>query len=381
MPDASADARTRVLIAGGGVAAAECALALADLAPSQTEVSVLAPNAELSYRPLAVRVPFGHGPLSAFPLAPIVADAGGELVVERLEWVDPKSRIAHTSGGAELGYDALVIAVGALARPRYEHALTIDDAHIDELLHGLIQDIEEGYTRELAFVIPARMGWPFPIYELALMSAGRAYDMDEQLSVSIVTPEDRPLGIFGDAASSAVEERLARANISVLTSAYAEIPAPGEIRIGPGDRTITAQRIVALPELYGPPISGLPSAEHGFLRTDESGRMFDVGPVYVAGDARDFPIKHGGLAAQEADAVAESIAAIAGAPVTPKPFTPVIEGILLTESKPLYLRAQVTGGHGFSSEVSETPIDDSPPAKIAAKYLSRYLQAHETLPA
>ena len=37
--------------------------------------------------------------------------------------------------------------------------------------------------------------------------------------------------------------------------------------------------------------------------------------MYAAGDASDFPIKHGGLASQQADAAAEAIAALAGADV------------------------------------------------------------------
>ena len=377
---ADGQARTRVLIAGGGVAALECALALSELAPALTEVKVLAPQTDFVYRPLAVRAPFAYGPLSTYPLAPIVADAGAELIADRLEWVDPGACTVHTGEGAEIAYDALVVAVGAVARPRYEHALTIDDRHLDETLHGLVQDIEGGYVRELAFVIPARMGWPLPIYELALMSAGRAFDMDVELGITIVTPEDRPLAIFGEAASSAVEQRLASAKISVFTSAYAEIPAAGEIVIGPGERVLSAQRIVALPELYGPPIRGLPSAEHGFLRTDEHGRLHEVGPVYAAGDASDFPIKHGGLASQQADAAAESIAALAGAALTPEPFKPVIKGMLLTDSKPLYLSARITGGHGFSSEVSETPPESSP-TKISARYLAPYLQQQDAQPA
>ena len=365
-----------MLIAGGGVAALECALALAELAPSRTAVHVLAPEPEFVYRPLAVREPFAYGPHSTYPLAPIVRDAGADLVADRLTWVDPAAQSVHTEGGAELAYDALVIAVGAIARPCYEHALTIDDRHLDEAMHGLIQDVEGGYVRELAFVVPARIGWPFPVYELALMSAGRAYDMGVELAVTIVTPEDRPLAIFGEAASEAVEERLSRANVTTLTSAYAEVPAVGEVRVSPGDRVVKAQRVVALPELYGPPIRGLPSGEHGFLRTDAHGRLDGVGPIYAAGDASDFPVKQGGLAAQQADAVAESIAALAGANVTPQPFAPLMRGMLLTAGKPLYLSARITGGAGFSSEVSETPID-GPPAKIAAKYLAPYLLEHD----
>jgi hypothetical protein len=61
--------------------------------------------------------------------------------------------------------------------------------------------------------------------------------------------------------------------------------------------------------------------------------------------------------------------------VTPEPFNPVIHGMLLTGGKPLYLSADITGGQGFSSKVSDTPTW-SPPAKIYAKYLGQYLAEH-----
>ena len=111
--------------------------------------------------------------------------------------------------------------------------------------------------------------------------------------------------------------------------------------------------MIALPELYGPAMRGIPLGEHGFIRVDRYGRVPDVGPIYAAGDAIDFPVKHGGVGAQQADAAAQSIAALAGADITPEPFDPVIHGMLLTDDKPLYLTAQITGGHGFSSEISD----------------------------
>jgi sulfide:quinone oxidoreductase len=103
--------------------------------------------------------------------------------------------------------------------------------------------------------------------------------------------------------------------------------------------------------------------------------------VYAAGDCTEFPVKHGGVGSQQADVVALSIAAAAGADVTPEPFHPVILGMLLTGDKPLYLMAKITGGHGFSSELIDTP-SWSPPSKIAAKYLAPYLDAldRETTP-
>ena len=103
--------------------------------------------------------------------------------------------------------------------------------------------------------------------------------------------------------------------------------------------------------------------------------MPDAGPIYAAGDAIEFAIKHGGIASQQADTAAQAIAALAGAPVTPEPFHPVIHGMLLTDSTPLYLTAQITGGAGFSSVISDTPTW-SPPSKIASQYLAPYLAKH-----
>lgn len=368
--------KLRVLIAGGGVAALEGALALHELAGERTTVTVLAPGEEFVYRPMAVREPFAHPAAQRYPLAKIVADAGAELVRDALEWVEPTGQLVHTAAGAQLHYDALLLALGAHARPRFEHALTIDDRRLDETMHGLIQDVEGGYVKRLAFVSPGRMPWQLPIYELALMTAARAYDMDVELGITIVTPEDTPLAIFGLTASRAVSERLRRAGIAIVNSAYAEVPHAGEVVINPGDRRLQVDRVVALPELYGPALRGLPLGEHGFIRVDPHGRVPGVGPIFAAGDAVEFAIKHGGISSQQADTAAEAIAALAGAPLTPQPFDPVIRGMLLTGAEPMYITAHVTGGHGFSSELTDAPTW-SPPSKIAAKYLAPYLDAQD----
>src|SRR5271155_4889478 len=365
--------KLRVLIAGGGVAALETVLALHDLAPDQTDVTVLAPNTDFVYRPMTVREPFAYGAASRYPLEPIVRDAGATLLSGELGWVDPHRQTIHTKDDQAIEYDALMLALGAKPIAHYTNALTIDDRRMDETLHGLIQDVEGGYLKSIAFVSPGRMAWPLPLYELALMTAGRAYDMDIELAITIVTPEDSPLAIFGSAVSEAVGELLARARIETIGSAYAEVPRTGEIVINPGDRHLKVKRVVALPELYGPTVRGIPLGEHGFLGVDVHGRVRDVEHIYAAGDATDFPVKYGGIAAQQADALAESIAALAGAPVTPAPFHPVIHGILLTAEKPRYLTARIIGGQGFSSAISDTPTS-TPAVKIAARYLAPYLE-------
>jgi sulfide:quinone oxidoreductase len=370
------DPKLRVVIVGGGVAALETALALRELAPEQTTMTVIAPNDEFVYRPMTVREPFAYPAARRYPLARIVADAGAELLSAELDYVEPDKRTIHLKGGETIEYDALVLALGARAVPRYKHAITIDDRRMDDTLHGLIQDIEGGYVDSLAFVAPGRMAWQLPLYELALMTAGRAYDMNVDLTTTIVTPESSPLAIFGPTASEAIAQRLERAHIETVNSGYVEVPSTGEVVINPGDRHLHVKRVIALPELYGPSIRGIPLGEHGFIRVDPYGRVRDVRSVYAAGDAVDFPIKHGGVGSQQADVVAQSIAAVAGAAVKPEPFNPVIHGMLLTDDKPLYLTAKLTGGHGFSSEITDAPTW-SPPSKIAAKYLAPYLEQQD----
>jgi sulfide:quinone oxidoreductase len=231
------------------------------------------------------------------------------------------------------------------------------------------------------FIAPSPMPWPLPLYELALMTARRAYDMNIELSVTIVTPEDAPLSLFGAAVSEGVEQLLEKHGILTITSAHAEVPEAGRVSIRPGERWLHADRIVALPQLFGPSTPGVPKGPpDGFIPVDEYCQVRGLEQVYAAGDATDFPVKMGGIAAQQADTVATGIAALAGVPVKQTPFSPEIHAILLGGEKPLYMSAHVTGGHGSSSQLSELPTW-SPGTKIAAKYLAPYLEARDRVAA
>jgi sulfide:quinone oxidoreductase len=370
----------KVVIAGGGVAGLEAALALRELGGEQFETTLLAPGAEFVYRPTSVGEPFGSGQAQKYPLAEIVRDLGVELRADSFKRLDAASHTLHTDAGDQLGYDALLLALGARMQPRFGHAITIDDARLDERLHGLIQDIEGGYVDRLAFIAPGRIGWPLPIYELALMTAARAQDMNIDLSITIATPEEAPLAVFGAEASQAVRQLLDENGITTITSAYCEVPERGHVVISPGRRRLEVDRIVAVPELYGPAVQGVPAgALGGFIPVDMHCKVPGVEAVYAAGDATDFPIKHGGIAAQQAGVAAQAIAALAGLSADePAAFHPVIQGILLSGGKPVYLSAKLTGGHGAGMPVSETATW-SPGTKIAARYLGPYLAGRDRL--
>jgi sulfide:quinone oxidoreductase len=205
------------------------------------------------------------------------------------------------------------------------------------------------------------------------MTAGRADDMNVKLEATLVTPEEKPLAVFGQEVSDGVAALLAAKGIRTITSGYAEIPKAGEVVINPGDRCLRAGRVIALPELYGPSVRGLPVSEHGFIGVNSFCRVPHAGPVYAAGDAVDFAVKQGGVGCQQADVVAESIAKLAGVDIEPQMFNPVIHGVLLTDERPRYIAAKITGGHGFASHFSDRPIDGIT-QKVAGKYLAPYLE-------
>jgi sulfide:quinone oxidoreductase len=373
MPDVKTE-RFEVLIAGGGVAGLEAAFALRALAGDRVALSILAPTDEFVYRPMSIAEPFSSGWAEHYPLVTLAAAAGATLIRDTLIEVGPKRQTVFTAGGRELAYDALLLCPGTTVQTRFEHATTLDDAHMDDLLHGLVQDIEGGYCHSLAVVVPAPIPWPLPAYELALMAAERAFDMQTDLSVTLLTPEPTPLAIFGADVSAELARLLADRGVDVVTSAYCEIPEAKTIRIHPGTRSLEVDRIVALPELCGPSVVGVPSDAGGFIVVDAYAAVTGANRVWAAGDATDFPIKHGGVSAQMADTAAHSIAASAGAAVPSQRFEPVLEGVLLTGASPRYMRGRPAGADGAPSEFRKLAPGDRPP-KIAARYLAPQLAA------
>jgi sulfide:quinone oxidoreductase len=384
--DPAASTAFAVVIAGGGVAGAEAGLALRELGGDRVDIALVAPNDELVYRPMTVGEPFGNAKAARIPLDRIASEHRIDLIKDSFAWVDRDSRSAHTLSGRQLHYDALILCVGATARPRFQHAITIDDRALDEQLHGLVQDVEEGYVKSLAFIVPGRRAWPLPIYELALMTAARAADMNVELAITLLTPEQTPLEVFGAGASAGVTALLDQAGIELIGAVDCDVPRSGQIVIAPGGsawerlsvdqvpRELQVDRIVAAPELVGPQVRGIPGGVNGFIPIDPHCQVRGVQRIYAAGDATDFAVKFGGAAAQQADTAARAIAALAGAPVRPTPFHPVIRGVLMTGEKPRYLSARITGGHGFNSQITEAPTW-SPVNKIDAHYLAPYLAA------
>jgi sulfide:quinone oxidoreductase len=362
----------RVVIAGGGPAAVELLLALHDLAGESLDTLLVAPSREFVYQPLAVARPFGAEPPQRFGLAGIAADCGATLRVGTLVTVNARTRELLLRDGSRLEYDELIVATGATRRETLPGAIDFYDRRGQRSFRRLLDDLDEDRLRRLVFAVPSGPTWALPLYELALMTARRCQThgpMDAE--ITLTTPEDAPLALFGPRASASVRTLLAETGVGVETRAEPLLAAAGTLELS-GGRSIAADAVISLPRLEGPRLAGLPHDSAGFIPTTPDGTVEGVEHVYAAGDVTTFAVKQGGLATQQADAVAESIAASVGAIEKPRAFRPVLRGLLLTGGPPHYLRADLSDAGVETSRAEVEPLW-WPPSKIGGRYLSGYV--------
>ena len=104
----------RVVIAGGGVAALETLLALRDLAGERVSTTLVAPQPTFTSSAMAVARVFARGR----PRRVELAELADEFVCDNVAEVDPDAGRIRCASGKTIGYDHLVLAVGAKAPPR-----------------------------------------------------------------------------------------------------------------------------------------------------------------------------------------------------------------------------------------------------------------------
>lgn len=362
-----------IVIAGGGVAAVELALALHDLAGPRVRLTLVAPQPDFELRALRTAVPFSADHVRRHSLRDLAHRVGAELVTDTVVAIDAERHAVRLADARTLSYDTLVLAVGARHQTAFPRAFTFTGDGSTLAYNGLLADLEEHWSRSVAFVVPPGTTWTLPLYELALMTARAVHSMGiDDARLQLISPEAIPLALFGPQGSQAVADLLERAGVAFSGATYARPAADGRLELLPGGEPLDVERIVTLPTIEGPQISGLPGDERGFIPVDEHGHVHGLADVYAAGDGTTYPIKQGGLACQQADAIAELLAATAGAEIDPQPFRPVLRGRLLTGRGAQYLEYPLQNGAG----------DGPPPQlrlwsasrKVDGRYLSPWLE-------
>ncbi len=363
------DRLPRVLVVGGGVAGVEALLGLHRHLADRAELTLLAPAAQFSYRPLAVGGPFAESHALTVPLERLARDAGARFIQDSAERIDLAEQRVRTSRGEVLDYDALLVAVGARTASGGAHATTWEPDGDPDRYGGFLRDLEEGYSRRVAFLVPAGATWPLPAYELALMTARDAAGMGKDVELAIVTPEREPLALFGPAATAALREELDHAGIALHTGVVGEVRhgATTTVALAPTDAVLEVDRVIAIPRLVGPELDGLPKDPDGFIVVGDDQQVAGSSSAWAAGDGTTEPTKYGGLATHQARRAMTGIARLVGGTAPDEPAVPRLHGVLMLGGR----------SRGLGSATPELPADAplwTPAAKISGTYLPEYLR-------
>ena len=232
-------------------------------------------------------------------------------------------------------------------------------------------------------VVPPHSHWTLPAYELAflLRSAGRARPragarraVGRELAVTLVTAEPEPLAAFGAPAGDMIRDEFAASRIELICGRRGTRPERPHRR-APARPPAPRSRVIHLPGTAGPRLAGVPCDPDGFIPVDAGLHVDDDPDVFAIGDGTAGAHKHGGLAAQQADAVAREIARRAGVMVPDEPYRPALRAVVRTGRGPRYLRAAPPGGAG------DCAVSDEclwwPPSKVVAPWLVPWLAAFD----
>ena len=349
--------KQRVLIAGGGIAGVEAALALRDLGTDWVEVGLRDPRREFVFRPFATGEPYGAARIFRCDLGQLTERCDASFHADGIVSIDAERRLAVSRGGERLPYDHLVVASGVRMLWAVPGAATFWGVADEGQVGDVIADLRAGALRRLVFTMPAGCGWALPLYELALLSK-TALDKAGvgRTQITVATPEDIPLGLFGRRASEQMGRLLEERGIEVLAGAHPVRFEAGRLSIAPGEE-VEADAVISLPRLAGRRIVGIPHDADGFIRVDGRGRVTGLNHIYAAGDVTTFPVKQGRIATQQADLVAEAIVAEIGAGPDPRPFDPILSGALW-ERRPTgrYLSPFLDSLAGLAESVSSPSV-------------------------
>lgn len=365
----------RVLVAGGGFAAAEALLALRAFAEDRVALELVTPDTRLPFRPASTAAAYTAEDVVTYDLAELAGSVGATVRDDVAEAVAPAVREVRMRSGAHVPYDALVLAVGARARVGIPGAVTFRDQRDAAAMAQVVDELRTGEAASVVFAAPAGVVWTVPLYELALHAAAEVQRRGLESTITVVTPECEPLEVFGDAASAALSAALDAREIRVVTATRPESVDRSGLRLAFGG-TVPADRVVAIPALTGRRLPGVPSHDFsGFVATDEHGRVEGLDAVWAAGDMTASPVKQGGLAAQQAERAAAHIAALAGAGA-PRPLRPLVLRTRISGTpEPLYLRAELDA-RGIAVESSSVALDEPPwwpDAKVVGRHLTPWM--------
>ncbi|MBA3688151.1 MAG: FAD-dependent oxidoreductase [Chloroflexi bacterium] len=277
----------RIVVVGSGFAALEIALTLRKQNQG-IPVTVVTGETEIVYRPWLIRVPAGglHPPV--IPLARLLTEAGADVVSGRVMAVDLERRHVRLDTGAQIEYDQLVVASGAVAdRERVpgarEHAVFPCD--LPDAAEFAMR-VSAGATR-----VAVVFGWerPGPGLEYAAWIAARR----PGVRVTAIDGDDTMGRRFGGKAAAWVRAVLEKRGAQLVTEGTVERISDGTVELQ--GSAFEADLIAIVAPLRGS-TEWLPKAlldQRGMLRVDNAmaagAGVFGIGDVVAVPDGYRLP--------------------------------------------------------------------------------------------
>ena len=399
---------------GAGTAGLEALLSAREALGASVDLRLVAPDREFRYRPMHRDSLFRPARERGIKVADLVAETGATWVRDRAEVVRESERCLLTRDGDIVEFDYLLLAPGERPRRPLAQGYLWERGGDPSFLDEIIGQIAAGKVSSVAVAIPRGARWSVPAYELALVLAWSAAGTGA--GIALITAEERPLGALGSAAAHAIAEELEQAGVETITGVELVdapergappmtvadliiVPEPAEdetialigkptdpasVQIGTGVAR-EFQRLISLPVMVGPGITGVASDHAGFVAVDESLKVCGSDVVWAAGGCIAGALEHSALSAQQADAAVAAITAAcrdAGAGESAIGRDAVeITGVLLTGQRAHWLAENPIGTPEPSTRCMWWP-----PGRAVGKTLARRIAAwdpsvHEQLPA
>jgi NADH:ubiquinone reductase (H+-translocating) len=244
-----------------------------------------------------------------YELGPLLSKGGVHFIEGRAAAIDPPGRQVRLTDGRTLGYDRLVIALGAETDYHHvpgarEHTLplrTVDDAIRIRNQVGtsfLAAAREDDPKEQRILMTTAIVGGGYTGCQLAGELAAWVDDLcaatgapRREVRIALIDHNPELLKQLGPWATSEAEQTLDTMGVSVYLSTDINSVEPRTLRVA-GNRVLRAATLIWAGGIKGPELlaeAGLPVEIHGRVLVDRYLRVRDQAVIFALGDCAAIP--------------------------------------------------------------------------------------------
>jgi sulfide:quinone oxidoreductase len=387
-------------VVGAGTAGLEGLLSASELLGAAVDLRLIAPEQEFRYRPMSRDSLFHPAQERSLAISELVTEAQATWWRDRADVIDQAERTVLTRDGDTISFDFLLLAPGARSRRALRQGFVWERGGDPSFLDQIMSDLVCGKVGSVAVVVPRGARWPLPAYELALILAWTAAGTPAR--VTLLTAERQPLAALGPKATEAVTLELEAAGVELIAGVEVVdeqpgAPAPPEpadlvlmaadaddesdallgrptdaarVRLG-RHSAVEFDRLISLPTVLGPFITGVATDAAGFVEVDDSLKVCGSERIWAAGGCVAAALEHSALAAQQADAAIAAIAAASGAEIGAGDASPPeLTGLLMSGQRAHWLAENPIG-----TQQPSTRCLWWPPGRAVGRMLAKRIAA------